>query len=579
MTEYRENKDVRRPFASTPDARVFFPAAPHEQTRLAALRCLQRGEGIAVVVGAPGVGKTLLARKIASEFETNDLVAVVTARRRTSAKSFLQQTLFGLRQTFVGADETELRLMTRDYLERTSHERFALLVDDAQNLSLRACEEIAAMIDAASPRVQTSVALFGSDALEERLNLPELSRFQQRVVLRSYLEPFSEDEIARYVEAELARVSATAFFSPDAIAALAARSGGLPRVLAQLCDRAFFLATSNAAGQDGAELVVEERDVETAWRDLQNIPSPSPHDSTFAASSDAPSSDVVEFGDLEDDEDDENASSDATPERGELLASDENDANVENAENADNADNAENVENVENVENARVEESFDPIAALDEEMQDLEETEAEEEEEMSDYKIDSELDARLRAQFSTPRRRVSDATFAPAPDEGESSGRYDASLSFDAQDVATYAPNPNATRRPIENGDDGSKEYRKANGFNAEDAARFAADDRHLESQFARLREDSSLRRMSEEAPRSLEDRAYRQIVASCCRSVSDFPASDQYLNELRLLEQEIAEEANLIRRIRSIHMQLRSARDPFASRSEDELDAFADAK
>ena len=124
MTDYRENKDVRRPFVSTPDPRAYFPASSIESARRDMTRCLARGEGVAIATGIAGVGKTLLARSVASEFESVDLVAVVSASRRLNVKAFLQQLLFGLRQTFAGADETELRLLTFDYLEHSGHERF-----------------------------------------------------------------------------------------------------------------------------------------------------------------------------------------------------------------------------------------------------------------------------------------------------------------------------------------------------------------------------------------------------------------------------------------------------------------------
>ena len=50
MTEFRENRDVRRPFPTTPDARVYFPAASIEKARRAVARCLRRDEGVALIL-------------------------------------------------------------------------------------------------------------------------------------------------------------------------------------------------------------------------------------------------------------------------------------------------------------------------------------------------------------------------------------------------------------------------------------------------------------------------------------------------------------------------------------------------
>ena len=162
MAEFRENKDIQRPFLSTPDARVYFPASIVEKARRDVERCLKRGEGVALVVGEAGVGKTLLARVIASNFGDDDLVSIVTAARKFSVKAFLQQLLFGFRQSqsFVGTDETELRLMTLDYLEHAPQKRRIVLIDDAQNLTLRVFDELRMLVDRSEPPAQLAVALF-----------------------------------------------------------------------------------------------------------------------------------------------------------------------------------------------------------------------------------------------------------------------------------------------------------------------------------------------------------------------------------------------------------------------------------
>ena len=199
MTEYRENQDIRRAFLTSPDERAYFPASIIEKARRDAERCLKRGEGVALILGDAGVGKTLLTRVIASKFTDDDLVAVVCASRKFTVKAFFQQLLFSLHQTFVGGDETELRLMTLDYLERAPQKRSVILIDDAQNLSLRVFDELRALIDHIQSPAQLSVALFGSHVLEERLNLPQLYPFAQRVVSRSWLDVFTNEETGQFI--------------------------------------------------------------------------------------------------------------------------------------------------------------------------------------------------------------------------------------------------------------------------------------------------------------------------------------------------------------------------------------------
>ena len=665
--EYRENRDARRPFLSTPDSRVYFPAAAIDEARRSTARCLRRNEGVALVVGATGTGKTLLSRVLAAEFEAESLVAVVSPTRRIDAKSFWQQFLFSLRQTFCGCDETELRLMALDYLERSQRRRCVLLIDDAQNLPFRVFDELRSFVDqGAAASSQICVALFGTSVLEERLNLPPLYPFQQRIVSRSYLDAFESAEIADYIDCETRRVAGKFVFTSDAKRKVADFCKGSPRVANQLCDRALFLT----AQENGKLVDFEEQNdfndglsaleriatesveirtidaplVERAWAHLLNLPIEPPKSKANNAASDW--GDVVEFGTLEDDEEDNGGF---------------NDFNA--SENAEKIDYNECFERVEvDLGNGGAETNDN--AAWDDDVNDESDALDDEEfdEELSDEALGGEIDADLEARLLQNLKSWESAKEESSVDEEEKAenaeasetcrgdrweradalkekerseiagdegiGEVSASLpenltdsvdktgEFSEINVETAEMNgqkaeervfealkseyfndgflfelnvggePNdgegkkegrerakkgktrskttsKTRRPIVGDDDGSRLWNEANG-RGDDSERF------LETQFTADRVAN--RAVSEEEAKaavvdweaeftSLEDRAYEQIVEDCWETTDNFAASDEYLSELSLLEQEIEEEANLIRRIRNIHLKLRSVR------------------
>lgn len=662
MAEFRENKDIQRPFLSTPDARVYFPASIVEKARRDVTRCLKRGEGVALVVGETGVGKTLLARVIESNFGDDDLVSIVTASRKFSVKAFFQQLLFGFRQsqTFVGVDETELRLMTLDYLEHAPQKRRIVLIDDAQNLTPRVFDELRMLVDRSESPAQLAVALFGTSALEERLNLPQLYPFAQRVVIREWLDVFTRDETERFITTELKRAGANAKFTRDAKKAVADLSDGSPRVVVQLCDRALFFATENASLTDEPKdkkprvVEIDENGVKAAWRDLQSLA----EETTTV--SDAPQDDVVEFGELDDDEPagyDESVKASETSESVEKpTANDRPDAEratttvVANAD-AQTADSsfslANNGEVVPTISTEGGASDVDAEALSDERRRaakafwdgktddlgkndapdDALDAQEELEESSAPQDIDASLEARLLAKldaqdaakapeqrpkepeqrpktpdpmnfelvtedgqsykgtFPRPVAGSADATFVRPdgsnvahkrlPSLWDEGGSFDEALTMDSAYPPTYRSRKSVTRVPIDGDDDGSEAFRKANGFMPHDASRIAADYDEFGADVPGLDANRPNSAQDDDERRSLEERAYRQIVSSCYRSASDFPASEQYLNELKLLEQEIEEEANLIRRIRKIHLQLRAVRNPDAGDPPTSPDAF----
>lgn len=433
--EYRENRDARRPFLSTPDSRVYFPASAIERARRATARCLRRSEGVALVIGATGSGKTLLTRVLAAEFEAESLVAVVSPTRRVDAKSFWQQFLFGLRQTFCGCDETELRLMALDYLERSSRRRCVLLIDDAQNLPFRVFDELRSFVDqGAASASQVCVALFGTPVLEERLNLPPFYPFQQRIVSRSYLDAFERSEIAGYIDREAERVGGGFRFLDAAKRKVADLSEGSPRIANQLCDRALFLSASekgkktdfdadsdfdgdvwaDGASNGAARRDVEEIDaplVERAWANLLNLPEEERKTETSAPSN------VVEFGTLDDEDEDYSGfnvwsggaerfetetakgsnGGDAAQNVESALGGEETGGAVDNNDKTDSVGDADNVDGVDgkscenDAEDGEYEDNVDGEKREDEENGE----DGENEEDGANGEIDAELEARL----------------------------------------------------------------------------------------------------------------------------------------------------------------------------------------
>jgi len=281
-----------RPFASAPLASAWFPAESHEHARRQAQRCVERAAGAGVVIGAAGMGKSLLLQLLAEQFREQFHVALLAGAAVCTRRALLQNILYALNLPYRGLQEGELRLALMDHLQpsRQCPHGMLLLIDEAHTLPLRLLEELRLLtnlVREGSPRVR--LVLAGSPALEERLASPKLESFNQRIAVRCYLEALTSAETADYVRHEIARCGGdvATIFAPDALRAIHIAAAGIPRLVNQLCDHALTLAA--AAGCHPVDAAA----IQQAWADLQQLPAPWLDDTPRDSAS-------IEFGVLED---------------------------------------------------------------------------------------------------------------------------------------------------------------------------------------------------------------------------------------------------------------------------------------
>ena len=282
----------RRPFPSLPQPAFYYPAGAAEYARQTLLRCVERGEGVAVVVGPTGCGKSLLGQLLADHFRDAMHVVQLASGRLDSRRALLQAILYGLGRPFRGMDEGELRLALIEYLSQaTPPKPMLLLVDEAEALPMRLLDELRMTTNlSAGGEPCSRLVLLGGSALEERLTSPKLESFSQRIVARCYLESMNRTETKECIQVQLSAASASdVLFADDACDAVFQATDGVPRLINQLCDHALILAFAD--GQSN----ISRSGVEEAWADLQQLPTPWNGDHQESSSEG-----VIEFGGLDD---------------------------------------------------------------------------------------------------------------------------------------------------------------------------------------------------------------------------------------------------------------------------------------
>ena len=249
-----------RPFRGTLPGQAAFPVQAQEHILAQLVETFQAGEGFAILQGEAGTGKTFLARRLADLLAEEFLLAWITAHPGDSRTDLQQAILYevGLRHRSHTAQELRLRLT--DLLLENAQERrtMLLIVDDAHHLETGPLEELRQWGNLGAPHDRLLQALLvGQFGLKQMLRQPALASMRQQIAAWFTLEPWDEPTATKYLKEHVQAVGGTStLLSSEALHALVAHAGGIPRLLNQAANRAFWLA---ALG--GAETV----DLEAVW--------------------------------------------------------------------------------------------------------------------------------------------------------------------------------------------------------------------------------------------------------------------------------------------------------------------------
>lgn len=255
---------ARAPFEGTADPAFYFPSEGHAEA-LARLEYLAREPGtqLGLLTGELGCGKSLVRALFAAQSSSCRLVGQLTSSHYPWTE-LLRDLLGQLGAADFAATAGERELVTR--LQRVAEARRApvvLLFDEAQELSREALVGVRALTNLADGRIDLKLLLVGQPELRRRvLELPQLD---QRAGLRYHLRPLDPEQTASYLQFRLRAAGHPdgGLFSPEAAAALAAGTRGVPREI----NRVARLALAVAAGRGTPR--VDEAAVRAVLLDLE----------------------------------------------------------------------------------------------------------------------------------------------------------------------------------------------------------------------------------------------------------------------------------------------------------------------
>jgi general secretion pathway protein A len=246
--EYYGLKDI--PFSLAPDPKYLF----RTESLLEVFANLQYGiehsKGIVVVTGEVGTGKTTVLRSMLQSLDRSVLAAYIFNPLLTTDEFFdLMASEFRLKPQ--PSKSSMLRLL--GYLVMSRHAqgmRTVLIVDEAHLLPPHLLEEIRLLSNFETNRDKLlQVILCGQPELHSILAQPELRQLKQRISLKCSIRLLTERETSDYVRWRLRVAGATnpELFEPDALRLIYVSSGGIPRVINNVCDNALLTGFSESS--------------------------------------------------------------------------------------------------------------------------------------------------------------------------------------------------------------------------------------------------------------------------------------------------------------------------------------------
>ena len=255
-----------------PRVASFHPSRDAREAVESLRRGVDRAEGVGLLVGPTGTGKSLLLACLREQLDDRFAVALLSGARICTRRGLWQSILADLGEPYRGLDEEELRIGLVDRLRglAATGSGLVVLVDEAHTLPRRLLEELRLLAGVITDQPAVHLVLAGTVRLEELLGEKAFEGLAQRIAVRGYLEPLDYDDTCGYLRTQL-RAAGLAWddcFEPDCDAAVYTITDGVPRLINQLCDQALRLAENRRAAR------VNTADLAAAWEEIQRLPPP-----------------------------------------------------------------------------------------------------------------------------------------------------------------------------------------------------------------------------------------------------------------------------------------------------------------
>ncbi len=242
----------QRPFTLVPDPGFVFMSTEHRRAQAVLDYGIMSCAPITLITGEIGAGKTTILRDLLTRTSDELTVGLIANASPADRVEMIKLVLYALGQEVPESNSyAKLYGQLEAFLvdEYRAGRRVVLIFDEAQNLDAESLEHLRMLTNinfAEHELVQ--LVLIGQTELQNTVSHPDLRQLAQRISANAYVPALSEDDIGNYVEHRLSIAGATRpLFEPDTYPMIYQATGGVPRLVNQICDYGLLYAFGEGA--------------------------------------------------------------------------------------------------------------------------------------------------------------------------------------------------------------------------------------------------------------------------------------------------------------------------------------------
>ncbi len=235
-----------KPFAIAPDPRYLYMSELHREALAHLLYGLKSDGCIILLTGDVGTGKTTVCRFLFDQLPDTTDTAIILNPKLTAREMLV--TIcddLAISPSVIGSsikaylDALNLYLIDAHSRGRTT----AVFIDEAQNLNMSVLEQLRLLTNLETDKEKLlKIVLLGQTELRNLLERPEATQINQRVTSRYHLLPLEKHDVFSYIQhrLEIAGNANDLLFTEKALQRIFHYSGGIPRIINTICDRALL---------------------------------------------------------------------------------------------------------------------------------------------------------------------------------------------------------------------------------------------------------------------------------------------------------------------------------------------------